>query len=80
MNLTREFTYRISTFTYRISTVSTLPATTGSPFGERMYATIVEGEIEGPRLRARKGQGTCLNSAWCRPRAATERRVAQYRH
>jgi Protein of unknown function (DUF3237) len=25
---------------------------TGSPFGERMYATIVEGEIEGPCLRA----------------------------
>jgi hypothetical protein len=39
-------------FLYRISTTNPIPATTGSPFGERMYAAIVEGEIEGPRLRA----------------------------
>ena len=39
-------------FSYRIVTTSPLPATTDSPFGERMYAAIVEGEIEGPRLRA----------------------------
>jgi Protein of unknown function (DUF3237) len=45
MNLVREFLYRIVT-------TSPLPATTGSPFGERMYAAIIEGEIEGPRLRA----------------------------
>jgi hypothetical protein len=45
MNLAREFTYRIGT-------TSPLPATKGSPFGERMYAAIVEGEIEGPRVRA----------------------------
>jgi hypothetical protein len=45
MNLVREFLYRIVT-------TNPLPATTGSPLGERMYAAIVEGEIEGPRLRA----------------------------
>jgi hypothetical protein len=45
MNLAPEFLYRLST-------TSPLPATTGSPFGERMYAQIVAGEIEGPRLRA----------------------------
>jgi hypothetical protein len=45
MNLSYEFTYRIST-------TNPLPATTGSPSGERLYAAIVEGEIEGPRLRA----------------------------
>jgi Protein of unknown function (DUF3237) len=45
MNLVREFVYRIVT-------TSPLPPTTGSPFGERIYAAIVEGEIEGPRLRA----------------------------
>ena len=46
MNLVREFPYRIVT-------TNPLPATTGSPFGKRMYAAIVEGEIERPRLRAR---------------------------
>jgi Protein of unknown function (DUF3237) len=46
MNLIREFLYRISTS-------NPLPATTGSPLGSRVYATIVEGEIEGSRLRAR---------------------------
>jgi hypothetical protein len=46
MNLSYEFTYRIST-------TNPLPPTTGSPGGERLYAAIVEGEIEGPRLRAR---------------------------
>lgn len=45
MNLVRDFLYRIST-------TNPIPATTGSPFGERRYAAIVEGEIEGPRLRA----------------------------
>jgi hypothetical protein len=45
MNLTPEFTYCIAT-------TNPLSATTGSPFGERMYASIVEGKIEGPRLRA----------------------------
>jgi hypothetical protein len=45
MNLIREFRYRIVT-------INPLPATTGSPIGQRMYAAIVEGEIEGPRLRA----------------------------
>jgi hypothetical protein len=45
MNLVREFIYRIST-------TNPIPATTGSRFGRRMYAAIVEGEIEGPRLRA----------------------------
>lgn len=44
MNLVREFLYRIST-------TDPIPATTGSPL-ERMYAAIIEGEIEGPRLRA----------------------------
>jgi Protein of unknown function (DUF3237) len=45
MNLVREFLYRIVT-------TNPLPATTGSPLGARMYAAIVEGEIERPRLRA----------------------------
>jgi hypothetical protein len=45
MNLVREFLYRIVT-------TNPLPATAGSPRGERMYAAIVEGEIEGPRLHA----------------------------
>src|SRR6201995_964373 len=45
MNLVREFLYRIVT-------TNPLPATTGSPLGEGLYAAIVEGEIEGPRLHA----------------------------
>jgi hypothetical protein len=45
MNLVPEFLYRIST-------TNPLPTTAGSPAGVRMYAAIVEGEIEGPRLRA----------------------------
>jgi Protein of unknown function (DUF3237) len=39
-------------FTYRIATTNPLPATKGSPSGERLYASIIEAEIEGPRLRA----------------------------
>jgi hypothetical protein len=35
-----------------ISTTSPHPAITGSPFRERMYATIVGEKIEGPRLGA----------------------------
>jgi hypothetical protein len=45
MNLAPEFMYRIAT-------KNPLPTTTGSPLGKRMYAAIVEAEIEGPRLRA----------------------------
>lgn len=45
MNLVPEFLYRIST-------TNPLPPTTGAPFGEPMYAAIVEGQIEGPLLRA----------------------------
>lgn len=65
MNLVREFLYRIVT-------TSPLPATTGSPFGERVYAAIVEGEIEGPRLRASlaaPGSDWMSNSSdgYCRP-------------
>jgi hypothetical protein len=52
MNLVRESLYRIVT-------TNPLPATTESPFEERMYAAIVEGEIEGPRLRARLAAPGC---------------------
>jgi hypothetical protein len=45
INLVREFLYRLNT-------TNPIPATTGAPFGEPMYRAIVEGEIEGPRLRA----------------------------
>jgi hypothetical protein len=40
-------------FTYRVKADGPLPTTKGSPFGERIYWTISEAEIEGPRIRAR---------------------------
>jgi hypothetical protein len=63
MNLVPEFLYRIST-------TNPIPATTGSPFGEQLYAAIVEGEIVGPRLcasLASPGRMGCSSDGYFRP-------------
>jgi Protein of unknown function (DUF3237) len=39
--------------TYRFRTRGPLPSTTGSPMGERLYYEMTEGELRGPRIRAR---------------------------
>jgi hypothetical protein len=40
-------------FTYRVTTANPLPSTAGSPHGSRIYWTVTEAILEGPRLHAR---------------------------
>jgi uncharacterized protein DUF3237 len=43
----------VDAFTYRVKTAGPLKSTKGSPAGERMYWTVSEAELEGPKIRAR---------------------------
>jgi hypothetical protein len=40
-------------FAYRVTTADPLPSTAGSPFGSRIYWTVTDAVLEGPRLNAR---------------------------
>jgi hypothetical protein len=43
----------VSEFTYRVTVTGPLPATKGSPRGERWYWTVSEAELDGSRIRAK---------------------------